>query len=47
MIEIDTEPIEKLIIERKSIKDLAASIRDGRYQEHHIDYQKTLFQIII
>lgn len=29
----DTEPIEKLIIERKSIKDLAASIRDGRYQE--------------
>ena len=29
----DMQPIEKVIIERKSIKDLAASIRDGRYQE--------------
>lgn len=27
------DPIENIIIERKSINDLAASIRDGRYQE--------------
>ena len=30
---VDIEPQENVIIERKSIKDLAASIRDGRYQE--------------
>ena len=27
------EPVEKLIIERKSISDLLASIKDGRYEE--------------
>ena len=27
------EPVEKLIIERKSISDLVSSIKDGRYEE--------------
>jgi ERCC4-type nuclease len=27
------EPVEKLIIERKSVSDLMASIKDGRYEE--------------
>ena len=27
------EPVEKLIIERKSISDLLSSIKDGRYEE--------------
>lgn len=27
------EPVEKLIIERKSVSDLLASIKDGRYEE--------------
>ena len=29
----DDNKVEKLIIERKSLNDLAASIRDGRYSE--------------
>ena len=29
----DNQGVEKIIIERKTLKDLAASIRDGRYKE--------------